>query len=299
MQVSQGAKRGNQHFPHLVRCQGPPRKNLRERLFSALHHDEEKLAIFEPAAARLENSNQVGMGEGRRRLPARGFWRSALPTAYSPVGVFHFLIMVRRPNRPSSGSGTTIGPIRSRKVGANVGLFTLWLSARAPGIRVHCFEPAADTRERLMQNVIANCPADAVAVHPFAIFNDSTSKELKEGRSTGECSFYVSHNVREDAALEKVDCITLATALQFADADRIDLLKIDAEGAELEILASVGQSTMDRIERISLEYHEAIRPGSLAKILGVLEARGFTTFVETDARYGEDFGIGIVKASRS
>ena len=184
-------------------------------------------------------------------------------------------------------------------VGANVGLFTLWLSARAPGIRVHCFEPAADTRERLMQNVIANCPADAVAVHPFAIFNDSTSKELKEGRSTGECSFYVSHNVREDAALEKVDCITLATALQFADADRIDLLKIDAEGAELEILASVGQSTMDRIERISLEYHEAIRPGSLAKILGVLEARGFTTFVETDARYGEDFGIGIVKASRS
>src|ERR1700730_13566320 len=68
---SQGAQGGKQHFPHFVGSEGPLWKNLRESLFGVFHHDEEKLETFELAAPRLEESNQVRMGEGGRRLPIR------------------------------------------------------------------------------------------------------------------------------------------------------------------------------------------------------------------------------------
>src|ERR1700733_12238992 len=41
-------------------------------------------------------------------------------------------------------------------VGANIGIFALFLSIRSPGVRVFCFEPSNDTRKRLVRNVDEN-----------------------------------------------------------------------------------------------------------------------------------------------
>src|SRR5882757_6195050 len=71
MEESQAGQDGNQHVPHLVGSKGALGKNLRESLISVFHHDEDKLEISQPAAARLENSNQVGMGQGGSCGPVR------------------------------------------------------------------------------------------------------------------------------------------------------------------------------------------------------------------------------------
>src|SRR5882757_3299230 len=71
MEESQAGQDGNQHVPHLVGSKGALGKDLRESLISVFHHAEDELEISQPAAARLENSNQVGMGEGGSCDPVR------------------------------------------------------------------------------------------------------------------------------------------------------------------------------------------------------------------------------------
>src|SRR5262249_32277270 len=47
-------------------------------------------------------------------------------------------------------------------LGANVGFFALYLQWRARGIRIHCFEPAVETRRRLGHNIEANHLTESV-----------------------------------------------------------------------------------------------------------------------------------------
>src|ERR1700674_5393798 len=74
MKECQGPQGGKQHFLHFAESKGPLGKNLRESLFSVFHHHEKKLEISELAAARLQKSNQVRMGEGGSRRPVRALY---------------------------------------------------------------------------------------------------------------------------------------------------------------------------------------------------------------------------------
>src|SRR5262249_53466547 len=55
---------------------------------------------------------------------------------------------------------------------------------------------------------------------------------------------------------ESVDCIGLKDVLNNNRLSRVNLLKINAEGAEYEILYSAPKECFDKIDEIRLEYHE-------------------------------------------
>lgn len=55
-----------------------------------------------------------------------------------------------------------------------------------------------------------------------------------------------------------VDGCTLETLRQQLGIARIDLLKLDVEGAEVQILASVDDSTLQEIPQITVEFHDFI-----------------------------------------
>ena len=57
----QSVERGKQHFPNFVGSKGPVRKDLRERLFSIFHHDEQKLLASELAMTCVEKPNEMRM----------------------------------------------------------------------------------------------------------------------------------------------------------------------------------------------------------------------------------------------
>jgi FkbM family methyltransferase len=121
-------------------------------------------------------------------------------------------------------------------VGANVGYYTL-IAARlvGPGGLVHSFEPNGVVREQLQANVHRNGFTN-VRAHDSAV-----------ARHTGHVKFYVSTN-RENSgtssivpgaglAEEGVDvpCISLDDFATELAPRSIDLLKIDIEGAELDV----------------------------------------------------------------
>jgi hypothetical protein len=72
---------------------------------------------------------------------------------------------------------------------------------------------------------------------------------------------------------------TVSAAIRDHGLERIDLLKIDAEGAEWEILAGIDESDWPRIRQLTMEVHVS---ALVDRIRASLEARGFTVTVDQD-----------------
>jgi FkbM family methyltransferase len=70
---------------------------------------------------------------------------------------------------------------------------------------------------------------------------------------------------------ERVLTVTLDDLVQNAGLERIDLLKMDIEGAEYPVLLSTAPETLARVRCLVLEYHEfeaeAWRPAMLVEHL--------------------------------
>lgn len=74
--------------------------------------------------------------------------------------------------------------------------------------------------------------------------------------------------------MERVECplSTLAHIVEAEAVPRIDLLKIDVEGAELDVLLGMHEGGWAKIRQIVLEGHD--KDGRLRELVGLLEAHG-------------------------
>jgi hypothetical protein len=57
-----------------------------------------------------------------------------------------------------------------------------------------------------------------------------------------------------------IEAVTIPDLLQWAETDRIDLLKLDVEGAESEIFAA-GSAWLERTHYLIIELHDYLIPG--------------------------------------
>jgi FkbM family methyltransferase len=124
-------------------------------------------------------------------------------------------------------------------VGANVGSFTL--RHGLAGANVFAIEPNPDTYGRLRWNLNANGVA---ANTRCCALGARASRGMFAGHGT---------RTRVDVGDGDVEIETLDDAA--AQLGTIDLLKIDVEGAEVEVLLGA-ERTLDRVRRVVLEWHE-------------------------------------------
>jgi hypothetical protein len=75
----------------------------------------------------------------------------------------------------------------------------------------------------------------------------------------------------------------------------VELVKIDAEGAEADILEAASTSVIRRVRQVVLEYHDPLVPGSLARCERVLVGAGFHSLARSDPSRP---GLGILYAAR-
>lgn len=132
-------------------------------------------------------------------------------------------------------------------VGAHIGFFSL-IASRLVGDEgeVHAFEPNPPGRARLESHVTKNA-ARNVVVHPEAVAAIAGRAVL---RSCGSSS--MSSLVAEGTGID-VDCTTLDDIR--ARVGRPDVVKIDVEGAELDVLAG-GQDLLARdTPTLIVEFH--------------------------------------------
>jgi FkbM family methyltransferase len=142
------------------------------------------------------------------------------------------------------------GPLTIVDIGANVGLFALYMKKIRENCDVYCFEPVPQTVELLKMNTEDD---PRIYIYPYALSNHEEMAALHlHPVNSGE-------NSLKSAATPHMDSIQVpvkdaAGAFQRIGLNYIDILKIDTEGSEVDILESL-QAYLPYVGIAMIEYH--------------------------------------------
>ena len=161
-----------------------------------------------------------------------------------------------------------IGPIDSESVvvdlGANVGEFSSEVASMT-GCRCYAVEPSPVTFEQIPGTGAVKKFNYAIAGEdgPVALFLSPNS----EANSTAHVP---TQTVNESVTVEGV---TLESFLERNGIESVDLLKIDIEGAEVDLFDTLQDDTIRAIKQITIEFHDFIRDYNIAREVRQIKKR--------------------------
>jgi len=196
-------------------------------------------------------------------------------------------------------------------VGANIGLFTLFVQHVCQEAQVYAFEPSPPAFDALRANVrrygsnvqVFNCGlADRNGEAPFTYYPRSSvfsgyHADVRENQQALHAAIQnmLHQQYSSDPALVE-NLVATWTADRFAQEtfygplktlssvireqsiEVIDLLKIDAEKSELAILRGIEAAHWERIRQVVMEVHDP-EGDALEAVVALLAAHGFVTEV--------------------
>jgi amino acid adenylation domain-containing protein/non-ribosomal peptide synthase protein (TIGR01720 family)/FkbM family methyltransferase len=194
-------------------------------------------------------------------------------------------------------------------VGANIGLFSLFVGQLRKNVEIYAFEPIPPIFEVLSLNASIyglNLKAFAYGIgreeenalftyYPNAsslsgCFAD-TSQEMRtvgafiqnqELKGEAISPENIDELLEERLSQEHFRCTikTLSQVIKETGVQEIDLLKIDVEKSELQVLNNIAEEDWPKISQIVLEIHDI--DGRLHMIRSLLESRGYRVMFEQD-----------------
>jgi FkbM family methyltransferase len=181
-------------------------------------------------------------------------------------------------------------------IGAHIGVFTTRAAQRATRGRVIAYEASKNNFNLLADNVALN-NLENVSINHKAVFFPAGKLTFNQPDGNGALGSALQE---ESEHAEEVEAVTLDDIYDVNNLDRIDFLKLDAEGAEYPILYNASPSALNGIRRMVLEYHEF--PGlewDHAHLAAYLESAGFKVQIEGGIP-GQRwlFGTGVIRAWR-
>jgi phthiocerol/phenolphthiocerol synthesis type-I polyketide synthase E len=205
-------------------------------------------------------------------------------------------------------------------VGANIGLFTVFVDHLYPGSRIFAFEPAPPLFAILEENT-AWCGGE-VLLFPCGLADRPGEAELTfYPHSSGMSSFHpdpgqekaalrtLMRNERgaDTAAPSGIDEVlrfeeelleqrfasetwacplrTLSEVVAEHGVERIDLLKVDVEKSEARVLAGIAEADWPRIRQLVVEVHDL--DDRVARMAAELRGRGFAVTALQEELYRE------------
>jgi FkbM family methyltransferase len=184
-------------------------------------------------------------------------------------------------------------------IGANIGVWSLLAAERRPDARIHAFEPVPEVAEHCRRHLALN-RLDTIVLNVAAVAAEDGDAPFYAIRTanTGASSL-IARRVPADAIT--VPVVTLDTYVARAPLDRVDVVKVDVEGAERLVFAG-GRRTLSRADApaIFFEVDERLcaaagtTPRAVKELLieygyGIFHwRRGAFVPVATDARHGHE-----------
>jgi FkbM family methyltransferase len=165
-------------------------------------------------------------------------------------------------------------------LGANIGLFSVWIARHAPGAKVFAIEPSGENHAAAERNLAGW--ARNVTLCRAAVGRSSGKGHLLTG---GERTLDHRLALSASGTSEAVDIISLEQAVDLTKAEFIDLLKMDIEGGEVDALEGAPAPLLKRFRRIALEFHDNIRPGTRQRVQELLSSTHRIVAID-DGEYG-------------
>lgn len=168
-------------------------------------------------------------------------------------------------------------------LGANVGLWSEYIRSVADVHSIYMVEPNKKAVKILQETYIND---DKSFIVPKAVSNFDGETDL----FTSDDNSLVSSIIEEHRSIsdfgtlsnsEKIQVCKLSTLILENQISKIDLLKIDIEGAEYDLFCDMSSSEFEKIENILLEYHfvKSKSMDDINSILKILESNGFESYL--------------------
>jgi len=179
--------------------------------------------------------------------------------------------------------------------GANIGLALIYWKRKFPNAEIIAFEPDAEIFDALKTNVEAH-GCENVELVEKGLWSETTTLRFSPDGADGG---HVEKNTGEGEQIE----VSVTRLVPYLD-EQIDLLKLDIEGAEVEVLTDAA-GHLDTVQNLFVEYHSYIgKEQRIDEILHVLRQAGFRIhiqpelvadqpFVERRDSYGMDQRLNI------
>jgi len=200
-------------------------------------------------------------------------------------------------------------------VGANIGLFAIFVQEKWPDSFVYAFEPAPPLFELLQKNV-ARYGSNVRCFNCGLSHRSGKISFTFYPNSSGMSSFYADREEEKEVLMavleneaqkgspevedlmphldeylamrletETFEChlATLSGVIREHGIEQIDLIKIDAQKSEWDILQGLEDGDWRKVRQFVLEVHDF--EGRLARISELLKARGYDVSTQQDELY--------------
>jgi FkbM family methyltransferase len=145
-------------------------------------------------------------------------------------------------------------------IGANIGLASIYFAAKFPTAQIFAVEPAPSNIDVLKKNI---APFENIVLVPRAIWHENTSIDLVDP-GLGNWGFttrsHAANGTNGVKRVHEVEAWTVDTLMRTYGIDNIDILKIDIEGAEVEVFRDPS-AWIAKVDALIVELHERIKPG--------------------------------------
>jgi len=169
-------------------------------------------------------------------------------------------------------------------IGANIGAFSIRAAKYAAHVNVISYEPFPDNYKLLRENVRLNGIADQIITHNAAVAGHKGEiKFYSQEGDTGGGSIY-PHGSPQAMATMSVSAVTLEDVFRDNKVDFCEFLKIDCEGAEVEILTAAPPSLWQKIQSMTIEWHEDVASMNKKSFVALIQGHGFKVQEAQDDR---------------
>lgn len=145
-------------------------------------------------------------------------------------------------------------------VGANIGTFATWMARAFPQGKVYCFEPQHAVFQQLAGNMAINNLYNAFTYN-MALGTENKFVQFNQPNyftpnDFGTFSLKTDKHLPRTTETITVEMQTLDNFVSVYGIRRLDLLKIDAEGMDLEVLMGAEQTIKRFLPRIFVEHSD-------------------------------------------
>ncbi len=140
-------------------------------------------------------------------------------------------------------------------LGANKGEFARKLFDKT-GAKILSVEPFVDNFNRILAldgGKKFNVAVSDVSRNYYLVLNDNSE------------SNYLTDIEPVGRQYSVVEGVTFASIIEQNNIDRLSLLKMDIEGTEIRVLRTISRSFLQKINQITIEFHDFLGDGSVSK----------------------------------